>query len=60
MKRIQNILIIGLMFTYSSINASEVKIKSLHELAEYASKSGNVIRMSPGVYRLLTIKWLIQ
>ncbi|TWU44258.1 hypothetical protein Q31b_17940 [Novipirellula aureliae] len=45
-------LIIGLMFMCGTINAAEVKISSLNELADYASKSGNVITMSPGVYPL--------
>ena len=52
MKKLQRILIIGLMFTGGMINAAEVKISSLKELADYASKSGNVITMSPGVYPL--------
>ena len=33
-------------------NASEIKISSLKELANYASQSGNVVTMSPGVYQL--------
>jgi hypothetical protein len=46
------ILILGLMFISSIIHAAEVKVSSLEELDNYASKSGNVITMSPGVYQL--------
>ncbi|TWU44259.1 hypothetical protein Q31b_17950 [Novipirellula aureliae] len=41
-----------LMNVVGVINAAEVKISSLKELADYASKSGNVITLSPGVYPL--------
>lgn len=52
MKTKQSILIIGLLFISSVISATEIKINSLKELANYASKSGNVVTMSPGVYQL--------
>jgi hypothetical protein len=48
----QKIIIFGLVFISSFINATEVKVNSIKELAEYASQSGNVITMSPGVYQL--------
>ena len=43
---------IGLIFISGVINATEVKINSIKELDHYASKSGNTITMSPGVYQL--------
>ena len=52
MKKAQYISIIGLLLISCIVNASEIKINSLKELASYASKSGNVIRMVPGVYKL--------
>lgn len=52
MKKVQHIFIIGLLFVSCIVNASEIKINSLKELAKYASKSGNVITMAPGTYQL--------
>lgn len=52
MKKVKHLCVIGLLFISCIINASEIKINSLKELATYASKSGNVITMSPGVYQL--------
>lgn len=52
MKKVQHLFIIGLLFISSCVNASEIKINSLKELASYASKSNNIITMSPGVYQL--------
>ncbi|MCG6157516.1 right-handed parallel beta-helix repeat-containing protein [Rubinisphaera margarita] len=34
-----------------TVRAEEVEISSLRELAEFASRSDNVVRMKPGVYR---------
>lgn len=53
MKKAQSILIIIALFVLGTIKAEEIKIGSLKELANYASQSGNVITMSPGVYRLV-------
>lgn len=50
---IQYVLAILLIGVVGSINADEVKISSIKELAEYASQSGNVITMTPGVYKLI-------
>ncbi|WP_372743948.1 hypothetical protein [Lutibacter sp.] len=44
--------VIGLLFLSCEKSATEIKINSLKELAEYASKSGNIITMEPGVYKL--------
>lgn len=52
MKKIQSILIIIVLFVSGTLKAEEIKISSLKELANYASQSGNVITMSPGVYQL--------
>ncbi|MEP5338207.1 MAG: hypothetical protein ABJL44_01835 [Algibacter sp.] len=52
MKKIQYICLIGLLFISGNIKAKEIKINSLKELANYASKNDNVITMSPGVYQL--------
>ena len=52
MQIVQKIMIFGLVFISSFINSTEVKVNSIKELAEYASQSGNVITMSPGVYQL--------
>ena len=41
-----------LIFISPELNAEEIRISSLEELATYASESGNVILMSPGVYPL--------
>ncbi|MFC1763735.1 hypothetical protein ACFL6U_16880 [Planctomycetota bacterium] len=52
MKISQRILSVGLIVICGILNAAEVKINSLKELAEYASQSGNTITMPPGVYAL--------
>jgi parallel beta-helix repeat protein len=52
MKLSQRILIIGLLVISGITNATEVKVNSLKELANYGEKSGNTITMSPGVYPL--------
>ena len=52
MKKLQHIFIIGLLFFSGIINAEEIKINSLKELANYATQSDNVITMAPGVYQL--------
>ena len=52
MKKVRSILIIGSLFTCGFINAEEISIKSLKELADYASQSDNVITMPSGVYPL--------
>ncbi|MGQ1786152.1 MULTISPECIES: hypothetical protein [unclassified Saccharicrinis] len=52
MKTISSLLILGLLTMSNVINASEIKINSLSELARYASDSGNVIIMQPGVYQM--------
>lgn len=52
MKKRLTILIIGLLFISTALHARDIKINSVRELAEYASKSGNVITMAPGVYQL--------
>ncbi|MRX65286.1 hypothetical protein [Maribacter luteus] len=52
MKKRLTILIIGLLCISTALHATDIKINSVRELAEYASKSGNVITMAPGVYRL--------
>ena len=49
---LQFVLLMLLISVVSSVNAEEIKINSVKELAEYASQSGNVIMMSPGVYQL--------
>lgn len=49
---IQFVLVTLLISVVSSVNADEVKVSSIKELAEYASQSGNVITMPPGVYQL--------
>ncbi|WP_163400077.1 hypothetical protein [Flavobacterium fluviatile] len=52
MKAIARLFIVGLLVIGNAINAREIKIKSLQELAKYAKESGNTISMQPGVYRL--------
>lgn len=52
MKGQSKILMVGLMVIAGTIHAAEVQISSVKELAEYASKSGNQITMTPGVYQL--------
>ena len=52
LKMLQFVLLMLLISVVSSVNAEEIKINSVKELAEYASQSGNVITMSPGVYQL--------
>ncbi|MFC1763738.1 hypothetical protein ACFL6U_16895 [Planctomycetota bacterium] len=52
MGRSQRILSVGLILICGVINAAEVKINSLKELAEYASQNENVVTLSPGVYPL--------
>lgn len=48
----QSAVIIGAILLSCNIDAAEIRINSLEELAYYASASGNVISMSPGVYPL--------
>lgn len=50
--KIIKFFIIGLFLIATAINAKEIKIKSLKELAKYAKESGNSISMQPGIYRL--------
>ncbi|GIZ09771.1 hypothetical protein [Flavobacterium sp. UMI-01] len=52
MKTIARLFLVGLLVIGNAINAKEIKIKSLQELAKYAKESGNTISMQPGVYRL--------
>lgn len=52
MKTISIFLILGFLFISNAINAKEIRISSLSELAEYASQSGNVITMQAGVYQM--------
>ncbi|MFB9052687.1 hypothetical protein ACFFVB_06295 [Formosa undariae] len=52
MKLAQYILILVVLFISNISNATEIKINSLKELVNYASKSSNVITMAPGVYQL--------
>ena len=52
MKIILRTLLFGLLFVSSTTDAKEIKINSLKELAKYASESGNIITMKPGVYKL--------
>lgn len=40
------------MLVGSTLKAAEIKVSSLKDLAQYASKNGNIITMSPGVYPL--------
>ncbi|MFB9057307.1 hypothetical protein ACFFU9_11215 [Mariniflexile ostreae] len=51
MKKVSSIIII-LLFFCSNLNASEIKISSLKELAKYATESEHTITMAPGVYKL--------
>ncbi|MDE5419072.1 hypothetical protein L3049_13785 [Labilibaculum sp. DW002] len=52
MKIIRNFLTVLLITIVGIVKAEEVNISSLSELVRYASKSGNVVTMSPGVYPL--------
>ena len=52
MNILRNGLTVLLVTVSSIINAEEVNINSLKELVNYASKSGNVVTMSPGIYQL--------
>ncbi|CDF78720.1 pectin lyase fold protein [Formosa agariphila KMM 3901] len=54
MKKASSIVVI-LLFLCNSLNATEIKISSLKELAKYASESGHTITMAPGVYKLTDI-----
>ncbi len=51
--KLQYILILLLGSVAFTINAAEVTINSVKELAEYATKNGNTISMPPGIYRLI-------
>lgn len=52
MKTIARYLILGFLLISNAINAEEIKIRSLQELATYAAESGNTIIMVPGVYQM--------
>ncbi len=52
MKILSRLLILVLPIISNVTNAAEIKINSLVELAKYASQSGNVIIMQPGVYQM--------
>ncbi len=45
-------LMMGAALTAMGALAAEVEISSLDELAEYAAKSGNEVRMKPGTYEV--------
>ena len=42
----------GALLAITPATAEEVRISSIEELAEYAGKSGNHVRMEPGLYRM--------
>jgi hypothetical protein len=50
MFRCHSILLVLLMATM--VEADVIEISSVKELAEYAAKSGNTVRMKPGVYKM--------
>jgi len=52
MKNTQSILILTLFFLSQVVQAKEIKINSIKELAQYAAQSGNTIVMEPGVYQM--------
>lgn len=52
MKIILRTLLVGLLFVSHIVEAKEIKINTLKELAKYASENGNTIVMEPGVYKL--------
>lgn len=52
MKIILRVLLIGLLCFSDTIEAKEIKINSLNELAKYATESGNTIIMEAGVYQM--------
>ncbi|MDO7171606.1 hypothetical protein [Mariniflexile sp. AS56] len=52
MKTILRTLLVGLLFVSQAINAKEIKISSLSELAKYAAESDNTIIMEPGIYQM--------
>ncbi|MEP3837792.1 MAG: hypothetical protein ABJM36_09095 [Algibacter sp.] len=52
MMKQQIALIIGLLWFCNSIQAKEIKINSIDELAKYAAQSGNTITMEAGVYQI--------
>lgn len=49
---LQRILIFSLLICFNYANATKIKISTLNELAHYATKSDNVIIMTPGIYQL--------
>jgi hypothetical protein len=49
------VLALACAFLNTSARAETVEIASLRELAEYAAKSGNVVTMRPGVYKLIEL-----
>ncbi|ALJ04710.1 hypothetical protein APS56_05985 [Pseudalgibacter alginicilyticus] len=52
MKMIFRICFLGLLCVSQFVEAKDIKISSLKELAKYAAASGNTITMAPGVYKL--------
>ncbi|PQV49004.1 hypothetical protein CLV33_104211 [Jejuia pallidilutea] len=52
MKTILRATLFGLLLVSNIIEAKDIKINSLKELAKYAAESGNTITMAPGVYQL--------
>jgi hypothetical protein len=45
-------LLLGVLLLGAVVEADVVEIASVKELADYAAKSGNTVRMKPGVYRM--------
>ncbi|MBU2914115.1 hypothetical protein [Reichenbachiella agariperforans] len=52
MKRKIGYWIIGLLLSHSAIQAAEIKVHSITELAKYAAQDGNIVSMQPGVYQM--------
>lgn len=49
---IRQLFILVFLFIGNSIQAADIKISSIEELAKYAAKSGNTITMEPGIYQM--------
>ena len=52
MKIILKVAVFAILLFNNVVNAKDIKINSIQELAKYATESGNTITMKPGVYKL--------
>ncbi|UXP32607.1 hypothetical protein N6H18_01310 [Reichenbachiella agarivorans] len=52
MNNLKNRLVVGLILMTTALQAADIQVSSLADLAKYASESGNVVTLQAGIYPL--------